>query len=190
MGLSHPSPPHTWACLISPRLTHGPDSSLPASHMGLSLASMGLPLTTLGPTLCPDSTPASTCCPAPLQLRPPPAALPTPRPLDPSTQDTNDIFILAAKLIATTITSATANMQQQQGQGQQQGGSPGPGSGSSSAPAAVPGDLAGSLAPLRAAWLPFQLGWKRLWWDSVALPEDVEGEEEFRAQLRWVCRGG
>lgn len=36
---------------------------------------------------------------------------------------------------------------------------------------------------LRAAWLPFAVGYKLPWWEAVACPEDVEDEEEFRAEL-------
>ncbi|GAX78651.1 hypothetical protein CEUSTIGMA_g6089.t1 [Chlamydomonas eustigma] len=37
---------------------------------------------------------------------------------------------------------------------------------------------------LSAAWLPFTFGWKKAWWDSVAVPDDVDDEETFRWQLR------
>jgi hypothetical protein len=39
---------------------------------------------------------------------------------------------------------------------------------------------------LQAAWLPFAFGWKQAWWDSVAVPEDMDDEEIFRWQLRCV----
>lgn len=42
-------------------------------------------------------------------------------------------------------------------------------------------------AALLQVWLPFAVGWKRLWWESVAVPEDVDDEQAFRAQLRCVC---
>ncbi len=40
---------------------------------------------------------------------------------------------------------------------------------------------------LRAAWLPFALGWKKPWWEAVACPEDVDDEEEFRGELRQLA---
>lgn len=88
---------------------------------------------------------------------------------------TNDIFILAARVVAMTglkaeallASRATAN------------------GGSSSGEAAVAPAAAEAVhAALRDAWLPFAVGWKRVWWESVAVPEDVEDEQEFRGQLR------
>ena len=35
-----------------------------------------------------------------------------------------------------------------------------------------------------SAWLPFHLGWKKLWHEAVACPSDVEDEEAFRSQLK------
>ena len=32
---------------------------------------------------------------------------------------------------------------------------------------------------LEVAWRPFAVGWKKLWWECVAIPEDVN-EVEFR----------
>lgn len=43
---------------------------------------------------------------------------------------------------------------------------------------------AASRRALVQAWAPFQLGWKRLWWECVALPEDVEDEEDFRKDIK------
>lgn len=45
---------------------------------------------------------------------------------------------------------------------------------------------AGGLQPhtaLLQAWLPWAVGWKGVWWESVAAPDDVE-EGAFRQQLR------
>lgn len=42
----------------------------------------------------------------------------------------------------------------------------------------------GDWAALKAAWLPFASGWKRVWWESVAVPPDVDDEAAFRQQLR------
>ncbi|KAK9805419.1 hypothetical protein WJX73_003394 [Symbiochloris irregularis] len=37
---------------------------------------------------------------------------------------------------------------------------------------------------LQQAWLPFAVGWKAVWWESIAVPEDIEDEATFRAELR------
>jgi hypothetical protein len=36
------------------------------------------------------------------------------------------------------------------------------------------------------AWKPLSMGYKKRWWDSVALPEDVDScdEDTFRQQIR------
>ena len=64
--------------------------------------------------------------------------------------DTNDIFILAAKLLANVMHRAKATK------------------------------------TLEEAWQPYAMGYKMLWWESVARPEDVPEDEEvaFRADLR------
>lgn len=45
-------------------------------------------------------------------------------------------------------------------------------------------------AALLAAWQPYAFAWKRAWWESVAVPDDVEDEEAFRLQLRCGCGRG
>uniref|UniRef100_A0A7S3VR10 SET domain-containing protein n=1 Tax=Dunaliella tertiolecta TaxID=3047 RepID=A0A7S3VR10_DUNTE len=52
---------------------------------------------------------------------------------------------------------------------------------SSSTAACTPGM---AEAALLEAWMPLSMGWKRLWWESVAVPEDVEDEQAFRQQLK------
>lgn len=46
---------------------------------------------------------------------------------------------------------------------------------------------------LLKAWEPFSMGWKGVWWESVACPPEMEGrpEEEaaFRASIRELCDG-
>jgi hypothetical protein len=44
----------------------------------------------------------------------------------------------------------------------------------------------GGEAALLRAWEPFSVGWKAVWWETVARPADVEAkdEAEFRQQLR------
>eukprot|EP00983_Pelagomonas_calceolata_P043362 1138866-Pelagomonas_calceolata.AAC.4 len=50
----------------------------------------------------------------------------------------------------------------------------------------IPGHLSVGMAEaaLLEAWMPLSMGWKRLWWESVAVPEDVEDEQAFRQQLK------
>lgn len=33
---------------------------------------------------------------------------------------------------------------------------------------------------LLKGWQPYHMGWKKLWWECVACPEDVEDEQAFR----------
>ncbi|KAG2493087.1 hypothetical protein HYH03_008750 [Edaphochlamys debaryana] len=77
--------------------------------------------------------------------------------------ETNEIFLLAAQVVASTLLKASRLLSE--------------GGGTASDAAAVCGALA-------AAWRPYVYGWKRCWWEAVAVPEDVEDEDEFRGQLR------
>ncbi|GLC67842.1 hypothetical protein PLESTF_000613200 [Pleodorina starrii] len=124
-------------------------------------------------------------------------------------RETNEIFLLAAQVVAATLlraaklvatssasaASEAAPSQQQQQQQQEDGAtSTAAGPSSSSASASLPGPSGPSGAggahagacrsALLAAWRPYKYGWKRCWWESVAVPDDVEDEGEFRAQLR------
>ncbi|XP_010466448.1 PREDICTED: histone-lysine N-methyltransferase ATXR2-like isoform X2 [Camelina sativa] len=80
--------------------------------------------------------------------------------------DTNDIFVLAAKAIAFTILryrklkAAHVNKKAKQSEPNQ------------------------SL--LLEAWKPVSLGYKRRWWDCIALPDDVDPSDEgaFRMQIK------
>uniref|UniRef100_A0A1J3G1H6 Histone-lysine N-methyltransferase ATXR2 n=1 Tax=Noccaea caerulescens TaxID=107243 RepID=A0A1J3G1H6_NOCCA len=80
--------------------------------------------------------------------------------------ETNEIFLLAAKVIAFTILryrklkAEHVNKQAKQSVSKQ------------------------SL--LLAAWKPVSIGYKRRWWDCIALPENVDpsDEEAFRMQLK------
>lgn len=102
---------------------------------------------------------------------------------------TNEIFLLAAKVVCGTLLRAVrllgaSQQQQQQSEGP---GCSAAGAGGSSAEEGSAGDgAAGSRisAALQAAWQPYLYGWKRPWWEAVAVPDDVEDEDEFRGQLR------
>ncbi|GIL85141.1 hypothetical protein Vretimale_10792 [Volvox reticuliferus] len=94
--------------------------------------------------------------------------------------ETNEIFLLAAQVVAATLLKAARLVVV----GEQSEGA--------AAVATAPGPSSGGPGPssdayqsaLLAAWRPFMYGWKRCWWESVAVPDDVDDEEEFRAQLR------
>ncbi|KAL9229307.1 hypothetical protein vseg_004790 [Gypsophila vaccaria] len=86
--------------------------------------------------------------------------------------NTNDIFILAAKAICVTVLKykflKKARLQEV-------------------------GDImsnAGNLdfSLLQEAWKPFSMGYKRRWWDCIACPEDVDecDEAAFRRQIKEV----
>lgn len=49
-------------------------------------------------------------------------------------------------------------------------------------------DNEGRNRALAAAWLPFRAGWKRVWWEAIAVPADVSDPEEFKQQLRYVSQ--
>lgn len=75
-------------------------------------------------------------------------------------RQTNDIFILAAKAISRIILHASYLMDTSQ-------------------------DVLSPEAALREAWKPYQMGYKQLWWESVARPDDVHPSEEsqFRSGM-------
>ncbi|KAL0444058.1 UNVERIFIED_CONTAM: Histone-lysine N-methyltransferase ATXR2 [Sesamum latifolium] len=86
--------------------------------------------------------------------------------------ETNDIFILAAKVISFTILRyrklKAAHVQRE-------------GKHDSS------NQFDGCIFPLLLeAWKPVSMGFKRRWWDCIALPEDVDSSEEveFRMQIK------
>lgn len=72
--------------------------------------------------------------------------------------ETNDIFLVAAKVLSSTILKAS-KLKQPERHGTQE---------------------------LLEAWEPFSMGFKRLWWNSVALPPDLEPDDEgeFRKQIK------
>jgi hypothetical protein len=75
-------------------------------------------------------------------------------------KDTNDIFILAAKVVAMVTENASLALSDA-------------------------GNDMTFLEALKVAWEPFSRVQKAIWWDIVAIPSDVEekDEESFRQQL-------
>nr|XP_016436451.1 PREDICTED: histone-lysine N-methyltransferase ATXR2-like [Nicotiana tabacum] len=83
--------------------------------------------------------------------------------------DTNDIFLLAAKVISFTILRhRKLKESRHEGKGKQ--------------------DISESrdFSLLLEAWKPVSVGYKRRWWDCIALPDDVDGSDEasFRMQIK------
>ncbi|GIL65835.1 hypothetical protein Vafri_19475 [Volvox africanus] len=90
-------------------------------------------------------------------------------------RETNEVFLLAAQVVAATLLKAARLVQVNEQSG---GATPGPPSRAAGASSDV------YQSALLAAWQPFMYGWKRCWWEAVAVPDDVDDEEEFRAQLK------
>ncbi|KAK3000825.1 hypothetical protein RJ639_020264, partial [Escallonia herrerae] len=89
--------------------------------------------------------------------------------------ETNDIFLLAAKVISSTILRyRKLKVACQQEQGKQ-----------------VTPDVLGNcnLSLLLEAWKPVSMGHKRRWWDCIALPDGVHccDEVSFRMQIRQLA---
>ncbi|KAF3656548.1 Histone-lysine N-methyltransferase ATXR2 [Capsicum annuum] len=83
--------------------------------------------------------------------------------------DTNDIFLLAAKVISFTILRHKKLKEgRHEGKGKQ----------------VISESIDFSL--LGQAWKPVSMGYKRRWWDCIALPDDVDGSDEasFRMQIK------
>ncbi|KAM3745073.1 hypothetical protein ACB098_06G098600 [Castanea mollissima] len=86
--------------------------------------------------------------------------------------DTNDIFLLAAKVISSTILRyrklKVTHLEETEKR-------------------ATP-DVSGhsDISSLLEAWKPISMGHKKRWWDCVALPDDVDSSDEaaFRMQLK------
>ncbi|DBA82713.1 TPA: hypothetical protein ACH3X1_006947 [Trebouxia sp. C0004] len=74
--------------------------------------------------------------------------------------NTNDIFLVAAQAIAHTLITAHAALAS--------GG---------------PSNLS-CWEALMKGWRPYRMGWKKVWWECVACPEDVEDEQAFRRELK------
>ncbi|CAK9315588.1 unnamed protein product [Citrullus colocynthis] len=86
--------------------------------------------------------------------------------------DTNDIFLLAAKAISSTILKYKKLKLACSGEQMKYGTFP------------VLNNV--DLSILLEAWKPISMGQKRRWWDCIALPDDVEPSNEvaFRMQIR------
>ncbi|CAA6658308.1 unnamed protein product [Spirodela intermedia] len=85
---------------------------------------------------------------------------------------TNDIFILAAKVISSTILRYKRLKESHLRREVQY--------------AAVNGNCASCFSLLLEAWKPVSMGFKKRWWECVALPDDVDlGDEvSFRMEIR------
>ncbi|KAG2444943.1 hypothetical protein HXX76_001679 [Chlamydomonas incerta] len=102
-------------------------------------------------------------------------------------KDTNEIFILAAQVLASTLIRAARALESGEAEAAVAAGSSaaaGPSTSSSSQQPQQQPSAAACRAALQAGWRPYVYGWKRVWWEAVAVPEDVDSEEEFREQLR------
>ncbi|XP_060189067.1 histone-lysine N-methyltransferase ATXR2 isoform X1 [Lycium barbarum] len=82
--------------------------------------------------------------------------------------DTNDIFLLAAKVISFTVLRyRKLKESRHEGKGKQ----------------VISESIDFSL--LGEAWKPVAMGYKRRWWDCIALPDDVDSDEaSFRRQIK------
>ncbi|KAL3157536.1 hypothetical protein ABBQ32_011992 [Trebouxia sp. C0010 RCD-2024] len=74
---------------------------------------------------------------------------------------TNDVFLVAAQAVANTLIRAREALCF---------------SGQDSKKACWHALLKG--------WEPYHMGWKKPWWQSVACPDDVDNEQEFRQELK------
>ncbi|KAL8167569.1 hypothetical protein V2J09_009068 [Rumex salicifolius] len=86
---------------------------------------------------------------------------------------TNDIFLLAAKAICFTILRYRKMKEPQL-------------KNLHCSDATINGNESVDLPLLLEAWKPISMGYKRRWWDCIALPEDVDesGEVAFRNQIK------
>jgi hypothetical protein len=100
-----------------------------------------------------------------------PAASPALREFCGHADAVNDVFRLAAQVVAGVMLAAERALP--------------PGGAEGATPEA-------RWAALRAAWTPVCMGHKGLWWECVALPPDVTDEAEFRGGecSRMSCRAG
>ncbi|GAB4823261.1 hypothetical protein N2152v2_010307 [Parachlorella kessleri] len=121
--------------------------------------------------------------------------------------ETNDVFLLAAKVVATVLLRAQQVLEaaQQPGSGNINSGSAAgatkssnsadsSGAGNDSERGSGSGQGGGGALEadrcweaLLAAWEPFAMGYKAVWWQSVALPEDVTNEDDFRQSIRQLA---
>ena len=100
-------------------------------------------------------------------------------------KDTNDIFILAAKVLLSVAVEAEEKRGQKEEEELLDASK-----GKTEASTAFAASENDALAHLLAAWAPFSHGHKRVWWDAVARPEDVEAgepERQFRESMREIA---
>ncbi|KAL3682027.1 hypothetical protein R1sor_000049 [Riccia sorocarpa] len=85
-------------------------------------------------------------------------------------RDTNDIFLVAAQAIAGTLLRARNLSNEIEGKTSQKGKE----------------EAREARDSLLEAWEPFAMGHKKLWWEAVALPDDVNPSQEdsFRKQFK------
>ncbi|WJX69105.1 Histone-lysine N-methyltransferase atxr2 [Trifolium repens] len=86
--------------------------------------------------------------------------------------ETNDIFLLAAKVISSTILryrKLKANRLAEKGKSE----------------ASCDSDHS-NFSLLLEAWRPISMGYKKRWWDCIALPDDIDSSDEasFRMQIK------
>lgn len=86
---------------------------------------------------------------------------------------TNDIFHVAARVVAGVLLRAREMLQEEA----HVGSSPMP----SGSPCGAEAGPEACWAALQAAWLQHGCAWKAVWWEAVALPSDVSVEAAFRA---------
>ena len=107
-------------------------------------------------------------------------------------RDTNDIFILAAKVLLTVAHDAERTLDRTEGEKGEKG-EKGESDDKGKAPenkTREQDEKNAVLAALVAAWEPFAHAHKAVWWEAVARPEDVaEGdqEREFRDSMRHIA---
>ncbi|CAD7700336.1 unnamed protein product [Ostreobium quekettii] len=106
------------------------------------------------------SLPPSTSAPA--GIDPDRTAL---RQFEAHAEATNDIFLVAARVIANVVEEASRILE----------------AGDAHGPRCDP---AACWDALWLAWRPYACNWKGIWWESVAVPDDVSDEEAFRAELK------
>lgn len=94
--------------------------------------------------------------------------------------ETNDAFLLAARVVSTVllgaqkVLAAVANKGSSQEQCARSSADP------ATSASVQRSNTQQCLEALQAAWEPFAMGHKAVWWECVAVPEDVDDEAEFR----------
>ena len=96
-------------------------------------------------------------------------------------RDTNDIFILAAKVLLSVAARADdARTEEKEKDVEDE----------TAGAKKIVSTSDDDSARLRAAWSPYSHGHKRIWWDAVARPDDVEAgepERQFRESMREIA---